>query len=121
MPPIVALCFCVLFVFWLFARDLRNRQEVSSALWIPLCWALIISSRPLSLWLGSGGDLESTGYVQDKLIDKALFVFLIAAGLYVLLRRRANWRSIVRLNKWVFVYFLYLGISVLWSNDPFVS
>lgn len=120
MPPFIALGLCALFVLWLFVKDGQQRGNVSSALWIPLVWVFIISSRPVSLWLGSDPS-DTVGYLEDHFIDKALFLFLIGAGFFVLSRRRANWRSIVGDNKWLFIYFLYLGISVLWSDDSFVS
>jgi len=122
MPPTLALSGCALFVFWLFAKDSRRRGKISAALWIPLTWAFIISSKPVSVWLGMGsGLLDDGGAPQDQLIDKAIFLGLIAAGLFVLSRRRLDWRATVRNNKWLFVYFLYLGLSVLWSGESFVS
>src|SRR6266576_4330879 len=122
MPPSLALCLCVAFILWLFVKDARLRNNISGALWIPLTWAFVIGSKPVSLWLGAGSDLVSAdGYLQDKLLDKALFLFLIIAGLFVLWRRRANWPRIFRENKWLLAYFLYLGFSVLWSDDSFVS
>ncbi len=122
MPPSVASFLCALFIIWLFHQDAKRRQGVSAALWIPLVWAFILGSKPVSFWLGAGDELDSAGgYIQDKFIDKATFLFLIAAGLIVLLRRGADWRQIIQRNKWLFVYFLYLGLSVLWSDSPFVA
>ena len=36
-------------------------------------------------------------------------------------RRRISWGKIIGNNKWLFVFFLYLGLSTLWSDYPFVS
>ncbi len=72
-------------------------------------------------WYQWGRRQVPDGGLQDTLVDKALFLFLITAGLSVLRRRGADWSSLVRNNKWLVIYFLYLGISVLWSDYPFVS
>ena len=94
---------------------------MSAALWIPVAWALIIASKPVSLWFGFVGADAGDGYPQDSMLDKALFLVLIAAGAAVLVRRRTNWHSVIRANKWLFIYFAYLGISVVWADDPFVA
>ncbi|HTG44871.1 MAG TPA: hypothetical protein VK633_10100, partial [Verrucomicrobiae bacterium] len=120
MPPSIVLAAAVAFILFLFLRDFRGRSEASAALWIPLLWVLIISTKPISLWFGSSS-ADSNGYLEDKLIDKVIFIFLIVAGLIVINRRRVLWSDIFRNNKWLFAYFLYLGVSVLWSDESFVS
>src|SRR5438034_7264329 len=122
MPPPVALGLCAIFILWLFFRDARKGNRISATLWIPLTWAFVISSRPVSLWLGSGdASLDVDGHFEDSPLDKGLFFFLLIAGLIVVIRRRANCFPNVVRNKWLFVYFLYLGMSVLWADDSFVS
>jgi exopolysaccharide production protein ExoQ len=121
MPASLALGFCALLIFWLFNRDRDGRKNTSYALWIPLTWAFIIGSRPASLWLGITRIAESEGGLQDKLVDKALFLCLITAGLIILHSRRVDWSGILRRNRWLFAYFAYLGLSVCWSDDSFTS
>src|SRR5437879_11080856 len=120
MPSSIALCLFALFILWLFVRDAKARKEVSSALWIPLTWAFIIGSRPVSLWLAGSVEIPAGG-IQDHAIDKTVFLFLIIAGLFVLWRRGIDWRSIIDRNKWLLLYFLYLGVSALWADESFVS
>jgi exopolysaccharide production protein ExoQ len=121
MPPFAAICLCLVIILWLFARDAKSRDGFSAALWIPLTWAFIICTRPVSLWLGVSVDPDAALGIQDKLVDKVLFLLLITAGLFVLLKRQVNWSAIVRHNKWLFAYFLYLGVSIVWADDSFVS
>lgn len=122
MPPFLAACVCVMFIIWLFALDANQRPGTSHALWIPILWACVIGSRPVSFWFGLNQDLGGVrGFAEDTLLDKGVFLLLIVAGLLVLSRRRVSWHSVFAQNKWVCIYFLYLGISVLWSGDPFVS
>jgi exopolysaccharide production protein ExoQ len=122
MPPTLAACLYAGFILWLFARDTRQHDKVSSALWIPLVWAFILGSKPISQWLGAAGATVGPSVdAEDGLLDKAAYLFLIVVGLTVLLRRRVDWSGVARDNKWVFLYFAYIGASVLWADDPFVS
>src|SRR6266571_2176044 len=120
MRPSVAIWMCVLFVLWLFARDAK-RRKMSAALWIPLTWAFIVGSKPISSWLGLNDQLINADELEGSPFDRNIYLLLIAAGLFVLVRRRATWGSIVKRNAWLFLYFVYLGISVLWSDYSFVA
>jgi O-antigen ligase len=85
-------------------------------------WAVIVGSRPISTWFGVGPQMESTeDYLGGSPLDAALFLILIIAGLLVLRRRKANWNAVISKNRWLFLFYLYLGISVLWSDFTFVS
>jgi len=55
LPPIIASCLTVAFVVFLYRRDIRERPNVTGALWIPLIWFLIITSRAVSEWLNLFG------------------------------------------------------------------
>jgi exopolysaccharide production protein ExoQ len=122
MSASIATCLCILFILWLFVKDAKLQNKSSAALWVPLIWALIMGSKPISLWVGYGREITLHGALpEDPLIDKATFFVLIAVGLIILSSRRADWRRIFANNKWVFAYFAYIGISVLWSGDPFVA
>lgn len=122
MPNQVALVICVLFISWLFARDRRIRPMTSLALWIPLLWILVVSSRPISFWFSSGVLIESPDqYVEGSPIDAAGYFILMVIGFGVLLSRGVNWGKIFASNWWLFVFFLYCGLSVIWSDYPFVS
>ena len=119
MPRQLALCFAIGFILWLLARDRALRGKFSGSLWIPLIWLSIIGSRPISVWFGSEipADAESEGSPVDRLI----FVVLILVALVVLHRRKVNWTRIAAGNKWLCLFLIYLGISTLWADYPFVS
>ncbi len=120
MPPIVALCLFIAGVVWLFAMERKWRWEVSGALWIPLLWLIIVGSRPISSWFG----LEAAGggdYIEGSPFDRMFFLSLILMGGIVLMTRRVNWPEVFARNKWIFIYFLYLGLSTTWSEEPFVA
>ena len=117
MPRQLAILVCFAFVLWLFARERKGRPPVSAALWLPMTWMAILGSRPISLWFGLGRELETTeDYLEGSPVDRAIFLILILAAGVALVRRRVNWRAVFIANRWVIIYFLYLGLSVLWSD-----
>jgi exopolysaccharide production protein ExoQ len=109
-----------LFIFWLFARDRALRSQCSMALWIPIIWIVIVASRPISSWLG-GQSADPVNNLEGSPTDRLVFLILILAAFVVLLRRRVNWSGITAGNKWLCLYLIYLGISVVWCDYPFVS
>jgi O-antigen ligase len=94
----------------------------SGALWIVLLWIFIVGSRPVSLWFGLGKQwVRPEDIAEGSPLDRYIFIVLIALGLMVLHRRRIIWSEILASNRVLFIFFLYCGISVTWSEYPFVS
>jgi len=121
MPTFAAAWLFIAFILWLFIRDARQRTGVSGALWIPLSWVFIIGTKPVSVLLNAGGSfVDANGYLEDGILDKGIFFFLICAGLLVLIRRGKT-GDVIRRNKWLILYFIYLALSVLWADDVFTS
>jgi exopolysaccharide production protein ExoQ len=120
MPPGNALLLCLGFIAWLFYRYSERKAGVSLALWIPLAWLFIVSSRPVSFWIGNGQN-TSEQQLDGSPIDSLVFFALIIAGAIVVVRRRVDWAMLFRKNRWLFIFFIYLGVSVLWSDYPFVA
>jgi exopolysaccharide production protein ExoQ len=123
MPPTLALFLTIGFVVFLFRRDIREKADVTGALWVPLVWLLIVCSRPITTWLrifglpfGGGGSLE-----EGSPVDAAIYFVLIAAGIYVLSKRQVSLSEVCRNNPWFVAFVLYCLLSVLWSDYPFVS
>jgi len=60
MPPKVALAACIVGIFGLMWLDRDDERRTSRALWIPIVWLAIASSRMLSQWLSLGtGEFDS--------------------------------------------------------------
>ncbi len=122
MPPELVLFICVRFILWLFAKDRQWRKGISIALWVPVAWVVILGSRPISTWFGFRLQVESNDFYREgSPFDRSVFLVLIVAGLFILLKRRVNWRNIALKNKALIAYFCYLGLSVLWADSSFVS
>lgn len=95
---------------------------VSHALWIPVVWLLIVASRPVSVWFGSNIGMQSMEeYAEGSPLDRNIFAVLIISGLFVLMRRHISWSQFVRLNIWIVVFVSYCGISIAWSDVPYVA
>ena len=123
LPPIVAAFLTIALIIFLFRRDIRERPDVTGALWLPLIWLVLTCSRSLSQWLNIFG-LPVTGapsVEEGSPLDASFFFFLIAAGLYVLNNRQVRLSEIVLNNGWLIAFLLYCFISIVWSDFPFVA
>ncbi len=122
IPPIVALFLTVAFVVFLFRRDIRERPDVTSALWVPLIWFLIICSRQVSEWLNTFGlHAGAITLEEGSPLDRCIYLGLIAAGTYVLSKRHVQVSEIIRQNQWLTIFFIYCFLAIFWSDFPFVA
>lgn len=120
MPPHIALLLAFALAFWLLARDTRVRPQLSHALWIPWLWLAVLGSKPVYTWFGSQS-ASGNAQLEGNPVDRLTYLVLIIAGIIVVVRRRINWSDLIANNKWLFIFFLYLCLSTLWSEHPFVA
>jgi O-antigen ligase len=123
-----ALLVCALVVWGLFRYDREKSTRTSKAIWLPVLWLSIIGSRPASAWLNIwfGINFGSSGAGLDAQLDgsptdAAVLGVLLAAGMFVLGRRKSRVRCLLRGNFPVILYFTYCLASVLWSPFPEVA
>jgi hypothetical protein len=128
MPSILALIICVIFILYLFWTDRKNNDEQSIALWIPVVWMFLAGSRYAAAWLNLNpniiitSDAYKIAYEQGNSFDAAIFALLITAATITLLRRKTIvWGSFFNQNICIWLYFLYCGISITWTDNPFLS
>lgn len=122
MPPELALILCILFILYVFWHDFKQKPNVTTALWVPLIWMMIVSSRYVSHWLNIGtASISPLDYEDGSPIDRLVFLLLLAFGIFILSKRKAKVSQILKNNKWIFVWFLYCGISIAWSDFPLVA
>lgn len=104
--------------------DSQQETDVSSALWVPLLWYAICATRPVGVWLENVGIVSSSSDLSDlsgSLIDRFVFSLLTVLGIYILSKRQVNWLIMRRCNVWLYLFVLYMLISLLWSDYPAVS
>src|SRR4051812_4788833 len=106
------------FMVWLIRRDTALRKGISPALWIPTLWAGILSSRPVSAWIGFGGGSDS---MEGSPLDRVFYFGFILWALIILSKRRVNWSVLVSKNWAVFLFYAYLLVTVLWAESSVVS
>ena len=122
MPPLVATFLTLGFIVFLFRRDIRQRPDINNALWLPLVWMVIICSRQPSEWLNVFGlHLGAASLDEGSPVDACVYFVLIAAGAYVLRKRRVQLSEIIRNNQWLTIFFVYCFLAILWSDVPFVA
>src|SRR5262249_41340585 len=122
LPPPVALLLTVAFVIFLFRRDIRERPNVTRALWIPLIWFVIICSRQVSEGLTIFGfHVGAITLEEGSPLDACVYSALIAAGIYVLNKRHVRLSELIRNNQWLTIFFIYSFLAIFWSDFPFVA
>src|SRR5438876_3684809 len=106
LPPSIASCLTLAFIAFLFRRDIREKPDVSGALWLPLLWLILGCSRSVSEWLNIFGIPVSGGVSVEEgsPLDATFYFFLIAAGLCVLINRQARFSEVVLNNRWLLVF-----------------
>ncbi|MCP4989254.1 MAG: O-antigen ligase family protein [Colwellia sp.] len=123
MTPHLILLLGFLFVIIAFSIDSKQKTSVSFALWVPLIWYAICATRPVGVWaniIGIGG-FGSSDPTSGSPLDRAFYGSLTLIGIYILSKRKVNWLIIRRRNAWLYIFVLYVLISIFWSDYPVVS
>jgi exopolysaccharide production protein ExoQ len=122
MPPKIALLFCTMFVCILLWIDSTRDRKASKVVWIPTLWLMYCASRSVEYWFTGGGLIGEGGdIVEGSPLDRILLSILIVIALMILFKRKINWSQVLRENRWLMIMFLYMLVSILWSDFPFVS
>lgn len=128
MQAHIATLLCALGILALFALDRDQKTNTSQALWIPVLWLFIASSRMVSQWLAAMGLLNGRTVVTsaDQLLDgspldRYLLTGLVVLGVIILARRGQRVGTLLRANGPIVVFVLYCGLSTLWSDFTDVS
>src|SRR5215472_16467626 len=121
MPPPLAFALTLLFILFLFVRDFRNQFKPSLALWIPCIWILILGSRSVTDWVNWGSPTGGIDLAEGSPLDRTVYFSLMITGLLVLIKRGISWAQVFRNNAALISFILYCGISVVWSEFPFVA
>lgn len=129
MPSFIAFILCISLVVFLFIHDYRNAPYKSVAILIPIIWLIEISGNmSVAEWLNILGVMrinfqagEEDVYLDGNPIDSYIFGFLILFGIMILKKRNLNVYDVIRNNKSVLLLLTYSGVSILWSDFPFVS
>ncbi|MGA9143900.1 MAG: O-antigen ligase family protein, partial [Candidatus Acidiferrales bacterium] len=94
---------------------------VSKALWIPTIWMFLGATRNLSEWFHLSSSSTEGRYLEGNPIDQIAISALLGLGLAVLFTRGRRVRMILQSNIPIVLFFVYCGISILWSDFPDVA
>jgi O-antigen ligase len=89
--------------------------------WIPTVLVMILSSRPVSLWLAWKGPqlgIENANDLPGNIIDQIFIFSVLASSLVITMWRRMKWGKLLWENRAILFFYLYFLFSVLWSSDP---
>ncbi len=128
MSPHLASIICSIGILGLFVLDRDRQVRTSKALWIPVVWLSICSSRMVSQWLTATGLTSPTqtldtaaAYLDGSPLDRFLLTGLTFLAVIVLVGRRQKVGAVLRANAPILLFLLYCGVSTLWSDYPGVS
>jgi exopolysaccharide production protein ExoQ len=123
LPPRVALLLTLGFMGFLFRRDIREKPDVTGALWLPVVWLILICSRSVTQWLNIFGFPVggATSVDEGSPLDACFYFVLLVAGFCVITKRQLSLSEIVENNGWFIAFLLYCLIAVFWSDFPFVA
>ena len=109
-------------ILGLFYLDRDEDSRMSKALWIPAVWLFLVSSRPVTLWLGIEKTFDgSEAYLEGSPINRAVFMGLLVAGLAVVIVRMDRVGPLLRRNGPILLFFSFCAMSVLWADFPDVA
>ncbi len=117
LPPQVGLFLTLSLIIFLFRRDIREKPNVSGALWLPVLWLLLNSSRSLTQWLNIFG-LPVSGPAsaeEGSPLDACFYLALAIAGVCILSNRQPepNFKeALTRLMKRC--AYVVVPVSILW-------
>ena len=123
LSPTLASCLAVAAIIFLFRRDIREKPDITAALWLPLLWLVLGCSRSVSAWLNIFGlPVSGAPSVEEgSPLDAWVYFALIIAGFCVLAKRQVRLSEVVSNNGWLIVFLLYCFISITWSDFPFIA
>jgi exopolysaccharide production protein ExoQ len=122
MNRLIATAACAVGILILFRLDRKHTSRTSIALLIPMAWLLIAGSRNVSEWFQTSGSADAVDrYMEGNPVDRSVLSMLMLGGLIILAQRRQRVAALLKANLPIMAYFLYCGVSVLWSDYPLVG
>lgn len=118
---VIALLTCIIFVIILLIFDRKLSRVYTLSSWIPTLWLIYCATRPINQWFAPPQFIESSNIADGSATDRTILAVLIAIGCIILLSRKIDWPLIIRNHKAILLLFLYMLISILWSDYMYVS
>jgi exopolysaccharide production protein ExoQ len=121
MPPSIAAAICIVGILGLFWLDRDEKVRTSVALWLPVVWLGLASSRPAANWLGLAPMESADQIMEGSPFDRLVYSAMLAIGLIVLATRTQRVGKILKVNGPILFFLLYCAVSIVWSDYPDVA
>jgi len=109
-----------LFVVLAFRYAGERLKDGPWTIWLPIIWIAYCASRPFSSWFNSGSTTDIR--VEDgNSVDRLMLLLLIGICFAMLQKRRVDWSKVARTNRWLFILCVYMAVSIVWSDSPWIS
>jgi O-antigen ligase len=105
MGPVALLC-AIAFSLACLYQERRKTLDASPALWLSTIWMMRVASRAFGYWL-------PTAFLSWG--DPVILTGLTIIGLVVLRKRES--RQLLRDNRVFLLFFVYISLSILWTDD----
>jgi exopolysaccharide production protein ExoQ len=100
----------------------KQTERPSIGVWVAIIWYAIEASQSVSRWLALGtGQPVQIDAKDGSPLDRAIYIGLMVVALLILMRRPIKWSALIRSNQALTVLFLYMLLSITWSDVPDVS
>lgn len=100
----------------------KQAERPSIGVWVAIIWYAIEASQSVSRWLSLGtGQPVQIDAKDGSPLDRAIYIGLMVVALLILMRRPIKWSALIRSNQALTVLFLYMLLSITWSDVPEVS
>jgi hypothetical protein len=100
----------------------KQAERPSIGVWVAIVWYAIEASQSVSRWLAlATGQPVQVDARDGSPLDRAIYIGLMVVALLILVRRPIKWSALIRSNQALTVLFLYMLLSITWSDVPDVS
>ena len=115
------------FIFVGFAIEAKERSNITSAVWLPFIWMIISASRSVGQWLNILGFEYGRSHsyyeasLEGSIVDQVVLSAVLVWAVMIIYKRRESVIGLLKNNKALLAFTIYLGITVLWAEVPEAS
>ena len=123
MRSLIIIAFFLIFIAIGLIMEHRNSDKVTPVVWLPFFWLVICASRSVNQWINIynyDSMLSESQILEINLkgspVDQVVLSLVIIFGLVMLYKRKNSAITLLKNNKSVLIFVIYLGLTVIWSD-----
>jgi exopolysaccharide production protein ExoQ len=98
----------------------KNKKWWVTTMWFPFLWLAIQNSKGLTFWQSTQTDVKAA-YMEGSPVDRIVLSLFIIIVMMILYKRKETVVWLIGKNYWLIALIAFMGISVIWSELPFIS